>query len=178
MKGRIKYLLILIVCCCVLDSYGQDTTLLNFTFPSINGDTISFPANGGKKFLLVITASLDSNSSQLLELKKLQQQYSGAVNLVIIPTNDFNTEPGTNEMINSVFQSMSFTVSISSKLTVSGSQLSPFFDWLRRQTPLTGSNYSPSPFVKYLFNASGVLEKVFLATIRPMNSLVTTALSN
>ncbi len=169
----------MILCCWYLTSIGQDTTLLNFSLPSINGDTITFPSGGNKKFLLVVTASLDSNASQLLELKKLQQQYSGNVVLVLVPTNDFNSEPGTNEMIQSVFQSMSFSAKVSMKASIIGSNPNPLFNWLKVQIPLVGGTGQPVvPFVKYLFNTSGILERVFSSSTRPMNTTITSAISN
>jgi cell division protein FtsB len=63
-------------------SFGQNDSLTNFHSFSIataTGGILHFSTYAGKKILLVNTASLDKESSQLQKLQQLQNQYGTKV---------------------------------------------------------------------------------------------------
>jgi glutathione peroxidase len=80
---------------------AQNNPVYNFKVDSVAGNgKIDFNQFRGKKILIVNTASGDSNFNvQFKELMQLYQLYYEKLVIIAVPTNSFNTEPGTNQQV-------------------------------------------------------------------------------
>ncbi len=147
---------------------AQRTEIYSIKIDSIQGDhSIDFKAFKNRRLLIVTSASLDTNFSQLFELKKLREKKNEGLVVVVVPTNDFGNEPADNSQIASLFNELQLPFILCSKTVVLGDNSHPLFKWLTQKqlngvldTRITG------PFHKFLINANGKLEAVFSPTVR------------
>lgn len=130
----------------------------DFAFTSIDGAPLPLSQYRGKIVLVVNTASRCGFTSQYAGLQDLWERYRNRGLVVLgVPSNDFgNQEPGSEEEIKR-FCKESFGVDfpMTSKVSVKGSAVHPFYAWV---AGLLGSSGAPSwNFQKYLIGPDGRL---------------------
>lgn len=151
------------------------TSIYNYNLPALNGGTINLSSYTGKKILIVnIATQCPTASEQLQELKQLQTQYAATLQIIAIPSNDFNNmEPGTDSSINAALQSYNLNFPVAAKQHVSGNEAHPLFQWLQHKTQNgvmdTRVRWS---FTKFLVNAQGQLVTTFDPNTYAMDELV------
>ncbi len=165
-----------LICCMKLSA---QSTVYSFQLDSIAGSaSINFSAFTGKKILIVNTASLDSNATQYAELSSLQAYFADSLVVVIVPSNSFGTEPGSNSEITSFYtQSAYIRFPVAAKVSVTGSSIHPLYAWLTQQSQ-NGVMNSPvaAPFKKFLINKQGYLVGVFSNRIKPASPAMVSAI--
>ena len=174
---KIINLFILTVFC--FDGFSQDSTVYDFRADSIaNSRTINFSHFQDKKILIVNTATLDINSSQLIELNRLQNSHANNLVVVIFPSNDFNSEPGNNMSISNFLSGLNLSLTVGGKITVQGNGIHPLYYWLTHQSLSGVSDLKvKAPFQKYLIDESGRLVKMFNAQTKPMSQAIINAIT-
>jgi glutathione peroxidase len=140
-------------------SYSQ-SDFYKIKIKGIKNDSIDFANLRGKMVLIVNTAT-DSSEYQLNELELLQQKFkdSGLV-VLAVPSNDFNNEKASTEVVKSRYDKYDFDVT--EKQSVKGSQQSPLYAWLCNGS-LNGitDNIINGDFKKFLINRKGRLVGAF-----------------
>jgi glutathione peroxidase len=170
---------------CILFSvklHGQDslTNFHSFSIATATGGLLHFSTYAGKKILLVNTASLDKESSQLQKLQQLQNQYGTKVQVVGLPCTDFNNlEPETEEKIVEKYtQNFGVSFPITIKVVASGGTRHEIYKWLTRKS-LNGmmSSMVTDNFQKYLIDEQGHLLGVFDKIVDPLSTLIIDAIN-
>lgn len=139
----------------------------------INGEKLSMAQFRGKKILIVNTASKCGFTGQYSELEKLHHQFSGKLEILGFPCNDFLfQEPKNNNEI-AQFCELNYGISfvMSEKISIHSNQMHPIYKWLT-DSKLNGWN-SEKPswnFCKYLINESGELVLYANSLIEPYDS--------
>lgn len=174
MKNAI--LVILLTITAALQLHAQNQQIYNFKIDSVAGNNkIDFNVFRGKKILIVNTASADSNFNvQFKELMQLYQIYYEKLIIIVVPTNSFNTEPGTNQQIAARYnQTFKYKFPVTQKLQVMGNQIHPLFKWLSTRAENNVADYEVrKPFYKYLIGADGKLLAAFNEKVSPMSDLI------
>jgi glutathione peroxidase len=157
---------------------GQ-TSIYTYKVDSIAGQsTISFSSFQGKKILIVCTASGDTSFTQYDELKQLYQIYKDSLVIIVFPTNSFNTESGSNLQITTVYtQNNVYRFPVTGKVNVKNPGMHPLFEWLTSAVKNGMMNSSVNrPGYKYLINKNGQFRGVYGPRIRPMSSIMRSAI--
>ncbi len=155
-------------------------SIYTFSITSIDGRLIQLSQFRGKKILIVNTATKSHYASQISSLENLYQKYKSSLVIIMVPSNDFQHEPGTNaEIAQQVVSSYHPSFIISNITTVKGENSTPLYGWLSSFN-LNGAmdNPVPSDFTKYLINESGSLIGAFGRSVDPMDSVIQNALTN
>ena len=152
-------------------------SVYDFSFPSIEGGTLSLADYAGKPLFIVNTASECGFTGQYDGLQALYDEF-GDEGLVVIglPSNDFGKqETGTAEEIKSFCEvNFNITFPLSDKVKVKGDDAHPFYLWTKS---LTGFGGRPRwNFHKYLFDRNGQLVDWFATTTAPDNEKILTAI--
>ena len=152
-------------------------SVYDFSFPSIDGGTLSLADYAGKPLLIVNTASECGFTGQYDGLQALYDEF-GEAGLVVIglPSNDFGKqEKGTAEEIKSFCEvNFNITFPMSDKIKVKGDEAHPFYLWAKSQTSFAGR--PRWNFHKYLFNKDGQLADWFATTTAPDNEKIISAI--
>jgi glutathione peroxidase len=175
-----KALAFIIVSSIWFNTFSQDSTIYVFSVDSIiPGHTIDFSDFQNKKVLIINTATMDVNSSQLQELKRLQNLYSQNLVVVLFPSNDFNTEPGNNNSISGFLSNLNISFVVAGKISVLGNNIHPLYSWLGRQSLAGNPDLRVKvPFQKYLIDETGHVIKMFGAGTRPMAQEIIDAIND
>lgn len=156
------------------------SSIYSFTLPGINGNTINLNSYAGKKILIVnIATQCPTAQQQLQELKQLQTQYASTLQIIAIPSNDFNNmEPGTDSSINAALQSYNLNFPVSTKQHVSGNDAHPLFQWLqsKQQNGVMDARVRWS-FTKFLIGNNGQLLSVFDPKVYAMDEMLRDAIN-
>jgi len=157
------------------------TSIYTIKLDSIAGSNqIDFAAFQGRKILIVNTASQDTAASQYIELLQLKQLYKDSLIIVVVPSNSFNTEPGTNASISGFYsQSTAYKFPVASLSAVTGTNTNPLFLWLSQASQNAVMNITMNQsFQKFLVNRQGKLVGIFNASVRPYSFYVRNAIEN
>ena len=146
----------------------QAQTLYDFSYTTIQGETVKMDTLKGKKVLIVNTASKCGFTKQYKGLEDLYQKHKDQ-NFTIIgfPSNDFGgQEPGTNQEI-AEFCRLEYGVSfpMSQKVVVKGKDQSPLFQFLISQAPSTSE--IKWNFEKFLIDENGKVVERFSSMTSP-----------
>jgi glutathione peroxidase len=141
---------------------------------------IDFAAFAGKKILVVNMASGDTSFRQYGEIKQLSQLYSDSLIIVVIPVNNFNTEPGTDQQIGSLYShAAGLKIHIATKLSTSQVAVHPVFLWITNVAQNGVMNTVISrPGYKFLINKTGQLKGVFNPRVTPMGTTLRNAITS
>ena len=111
-----------------------DKLVYDFSFKSIDSETINLKDYKDKVILVVNVASRCGFTNQYKDLQKLWDTYNkNGLIIVGVPTNDFKQEPGTNKNIKD-FCETTFGINfpITEKSKVIGSDAHPFYIWAKK----------------------------------------------
>ena len=172
-----KSFFLMALICTAMISHSQNS-IYGFSVDSIaNQKKIDFSNFRNRKILIVNTATLDKNLSQIVELEKLQKQFPDSLVIVIFPTNDFNSEPADNPQIVSFLQHYHLSIMVGSKTSAKGDHISSLYQWITNQTINGATAPAVSEvFQKYLFDESGSMLAVFSSDIRPLSTTIINAI--
>ena len=158
------------------------TTAHDFTFKSIDGETLAMSEFAGKAVLVVNVASQCGLTPQYSGLEALWKEKGGKGLVVLgVPANDFGAqEPGTENEIKT-FCETRFAVDfpMTAKEHVIGPQAHPLYKWV--ETELGEAAAPKWNFHKYLFNKDGTIAGTFGSRTEPsdaeMNAAIDRALN-
>ena len=133
--------------------------LYNFELKDIDLNPVHLNQYKGKTLLIVNVASKCGYTPQYADLQSLYNEYNHrGLEILAFPCNQFgNQEPGTRQDIKS-FCDLNFNVTfkIFDKVDVNGSNASPVFDFLKKQSPgIMGSEAIKWNFTKFVIDKSG-----------------------
>jgi glutathione peroxidase len=161
-------------------SFGQ-TSVYTLKIDSLGRNKIiDFAAFAGKKILVVNIASGDTSIRQYGEIKQLSQLYKDSLVIVVIPVNNFNTEPGTDQQIASSYShAAGLNIPIATKLSTAEVAAHPLFVWLTSAAQNGVMNtVIRRPGYKFLINKTGQLRGVFNPRVTPMNATLRNAITS
>ena len=133
--------------------------LYNFELKDIDLNPVHLNQYKGKTLLIVNVASKCGYTPQYADLQSLYDEYNHrGLEILAFPCNQFgNQEPGTRQDIKS-FCDLNFNVTfkIFDKVDVNGSNASPVFEFLKKQSPgIMGSEAIKWNFTKFVIDKSG-----------------------
>lgn len=138
------------------------------------GETVSFEQFNGKKVLIVNLASQCGFTPQYSQLEELYQQHKDDIIVLGFPSNDFGgQEPGSDEDIEN-FCKVNFGVTfpLFKKDHVKGEKKQSVYQWLTDAEKNGWNNNDPDwNFNKYLVDENGSLQKVYSASVSPLEIL-------
>lgn len=139
--------------------------LYNFELKDIDLNPVHLNQYKGKTLLIVNVASKCGYTPQYADLQSLYNEYNHrGLEILAFPCNQFgNQEPGTRQDIKS-FCDLNFNVTfkIFDKVDVNGSNASPVFDFLKKQSPgIMGTEAIKWNFTKFVIDKSGKSVKRF-----------------
>ena len=142
-----------------------------FSFVTLDGQTLPLSQYSGKALLLVNTASRCGFTRQYADLQNLWQRYRNQGLVVLgVPSNDFGgQEPGSETEIK-VFCETNFDVDfpLTEKVNIKGSAAHPFYRWARDSL---GTMSKPRwNFHKYLITPDGKIADWFSTVTSPTSS--------
>ena len=148
----------------------------DFTFKSIDGESLPLSQFHGKPILLFNSASKCGFTSQYSGLQRIHEKYKDNGLIVLgVPSDNFNQEPGTEKEIKE-FCMVNFNINffLTSKNDVVGENAHPIFKWINE-------NYKVKPkwnFYKFLINKDGKLEKHFSSMTAPSSQNIINAIES
>lgn len=144
-----------------------DKLVYDFSFKSIDSETINLKDYKDKVILVVNVASRCGFTNQYKDLQKLWDTYNkNGLIIVGVPTNDFKQEPGTNKNIKD-FCETTFGINfpITEKSKVIGSDAHPFYIWAKKNY---GLGAIPKwNFHKIIINKEGKVSNTFGSITNP-----------
>ena len=149
---------------------NQNTSIYDFQFVDIDGNTINLANFIGKPLLIVNTASRCGFTPQYEGLQNLFSLYHKTdLTIIAVTSNSFNQEYSSTEDIMK-FCLVNYNVGFitSSPIEVKGSQPHPIFKWIKNE-------YNQSPnwnFYKYLFDREGQLVKSWSSITKPNSNKI------
>jgi glutathione peroxidase len=149
----------------------------DFSFPAIDGGTLSLADFKGKPVLVVNTASECGYTPQYAGLEKLWRTYRERGLVVLgVPSNDFGAqEPSTEPVIKSFCQvNYGVDFPLTAKQTVIGGRAHPFYRWVAAEL---GEDAAPKwNFHKYLVAPDGSLAGLWPSAVDPLDRKITAAI--
>lgn len=138
---------------------------------AVDGNGIIDPVNfRGKKLLIINTASRCGFTPQYSKWEAFYQNNKHQLEIIACPSNDFMyQEPGTNSDIEKFCRDeMGVSYFISEKISVTGKNKHPLFDWLSNSEKNGWCKREPVwNFSKYLLNENGELVAWLDPAIQP-----------
>ncbi|MDE3185706.1 MAG: redoxin family protein [Bacteroidota bacterium] len=156
------------------------TSIYNFSITDQNGNTISLENFKGKKILFVNSASGSPYVRQLASLDTLYEKYKDSLEVIVIPSNTFHSEPKSNAAIKDFIQETYHVhYLISEKTDVAGGSQSSLYKWLTHYTEngMMDNNINED-FYKFLIDQQGRLVGIFAPSVDPMSDEMQSAIKN
>ncbi len=169
-RSSVRFLLLALLTLLAGPAMAEEraTTAHDFSFTSIEGESLPLSAYTGKVVLLVNTASRCGFTPQYSDLQAVWSRYRAAGLVVLgVPSNDFGgQEPGSEAEIKQ-FCEVNFDVDfpLTSKEHVVGEAAHPFYRWAAAEL-----GFAAKPrwnFHKYLIGPDGRLVDWFATTTKP-----------
>lgn len=154
-------------------------TLFDFKVKSIDGQSVDLSIYKGKKILIVNTASECGYTPQYEGLEKLYEKYKSKLVIIGFPANNFGgQEPGTDSDIKT-FCSKNYGVTfpMMSKVSVTGSDIAPLFQWLTTQENPDFTGDIKWNFEKFLLDENGKLIHRFRSKVTPDDAALIAAIN-
>ena len=148
-------------------SANYSSLVYDFTFNSIDGNTIKLDNFRNKVIVVVNVASRCGYTPQYEDLQKLWVDYEKK-NLVVIgvPTNNFKQEPGSNKEIKD-FCETNFGIDfpMTEKVNVIGGDAHPFYKWAKQNHGLAA--IPKWNFHKIIIGKNGKVVDTFASFTKP-----------
>jgi len=144
----------------------------DFTVNDLSGKPTSLKDFQGKTVILINVASKCGFTPQYADWQKFHEEHGDEVAVLGFPANDFmSQEPGSSEEIAEFCQkNYGVTFKMFEKVTVTGKDKAPLYDWLSKKELNGWNNQEPTwNFCKYLINKEGKLTHFFESKITPNN---------
>jgi len=144
----------------------------DFTVNDLSGKPTSLKDFQGKTVILINVASKCGFTPQYADWQKFHEEHGDKVAVLGFPANDFmSQEPGSSEEIAEFCQkNYGVTFTMFEKVTVTGKDKAPLYDWLSKKELNGWNNQEPTwNFCKYLINKEGKLTHFFESKITPNN---------
>ncbi len=155
---------------------AQNTLIYDYSFKSIDGETISLKQFKGKKILFVNVASKCGFTGQYEQLQELHEKYGDKLVLIGFPCDQFGgQEPGSEEEIKGFCQkNYGVEFLMASKINVKGKEQHLIYQWLTQEAlnNIEDSNVAWN-FSKYLIDENGSYIKHFKSKVNPMSAEIT-----
>jgi glutathione peroxidase len=142
----------------------------DFTVNDLSGKPTSLKDFQGKTVILINVASKCGFTPQYADWQKFHEEHGDKVAVLGFPANDFmSQEPGSSEEIAEFCQkNYGVTFKMFEKVTVTGKDKAPLYDWLSKKELNGWNNQEPTwNFCKYLINKEGKLTHFFESKITP-----------
>jgi glutathione peroxidase len=156
------------------------SSIYNYQFNSITGETVSMNAYRGKKILLVNIATGSQRATQLTALQELYSTHNDKLVVIGFPSNSFGNESHSNTVIKDICLSqygVSFPLSAVSP--VSGANLSGVYQWFANSNENgTGSFTLTADFQKFLINEQGKLIGIYSPSVLPTDPAIVDAVNS
>ncbi|HEX3025034.1 MAG TPA: hypothetical protein VHP12_07465 [Chitinophagaceae bacterium] len=168
--------LILFFCLMVM----MKSTMAQKEFYSIKIDSIGekkkidFSSFKNKNILFIICASKDSCFWQMGEAIQLKKLYNDKLEIVIIPSNDYSTEPNDDDSFFEVYNKPEYSsLIITAKIDSKKNKENSFIDWIGDNSRNGSiSMHFDKAFQKILVNKNGEVTGVFNKEIAPLNNVI------
>ena len=144
-----------------------DQLVTDFSFKSVEGNTINLADYKDKVILVVNVASRCGFTNQYEGLQTLWSEYKDKGLVVIgVPSNNFRQEPGTNKEIKNFCEStFGIDFLITEKISVKGDDAHSFFTWAKKNY---GSSAVPKwNFHKIIIGKNGKVVETFSSITKP-----------
>jgi len=167
---RIVRLCFLFLVTFMADSMFAESTIYNFTLPSIDGKPMPLSDFKGKVILMVNVASQCGYTPQYTALEALYEKYKDRGFVIVgFPANDFGAqEPGTNDQIKTFCsRKYSVTFPLYSKISVKGSNQAPLYQYLTEKTDSSIKGDIKWNFTKFLVDRNGHVVRRFEPAVTP-----------
>ena len=169
-RGKLYQFLSLEVLILMVTPAFADSSIYDFTLPSIDGQSMPLSNFKGKVVLLVNVASRCGFTPQYKGLEALYERYKDQ-GLVILgfPANNFGAqEPGTNQEIKTFCSSKySVTFPMYAKVSVKGADQTPLYQYLTQQADPTHTGDIKWNFTKFLVDRNGQVVQRFESAVTP-----------
>ena len=152
------------------NSVANSKNAYEFTFNSIDGNTIDLNNYKDQVILIVNVASRCGFTNQYEDLQTLWDKYKSK-NLVVIgvPTNNFKQEPGSNSDIKDFCEStFGITFPMTEKINVLGKNSDPFYKWAKESFGIAA--IPKWNFHKIIINKKGNIVDTFSSITKPSSS--------
>ena len=155
------------------------TSIYDLSVQLNNGKELNLGQYKGKKILLVNTASNCGYTNQYDDLQQLYRKYSGNLEIIGFPANDFHEqEKGSDEEI-AQFCKVNFGVTfplVKKSVVVPAPDQHPVYQWLTKKEENGWNEQAPTwNFSKYLLDENGHLTDYFDPSISPLSKEVVAA---
>ena len=167
-----------IVALCIL-SIGLSAQVLqtfyDFSWPTINGDTISMGQYAGQKVMVVNCASYCVYTPEYAPLKRLDSIYASRYNFTIVgyPSNDFLNQGGTDSAIIATCHQYEVNFQIMSPVSIVTGDTAPLYKWLQRRDLNGVSDAHVSwNFNKFLIDRQGHWVRWIDSPVSPMDTSI------
>jgi glutathione peroxidase len=156
-------------------------SIYDFTLPSIDGQPTPLSGFKGKVMLVVNVASQCGYTPQYSALEAIYEKYKSQGFVIVgFPANNFGAqEPGTNAEIKT-FCSRKYNVSFPmyAKVSVKGSDQTPLYQYLTKQTSAPIAGEIKWNFTKFLVDRNGNVVRRFEPAVTPDSPEVVSAIQN
>lgn len=142
----------------------------DFTFPSIDGGTVSMQDWTGQPVLVVNTASRCGFTSQYEDLQALYDRFSSRGLVVLaVPSDDFRQELATAEEVKKFCEvNFNLTLPMTDITHVKGPEAHPFYQWLKAEHGFTpGWNFN-----KVLIGPEGEVMGTWGSAVKPQSRAI------
>ena len=145
------------------------SSIYEYSFETITGDSVAFESFIGKKILIFNAASKCTYTSQYQEFQKLHEKYQDELVVIGFPANNFESqEPGSNEEIAAFCQkNYGVTFLMAAKVSVSGDDIHPIFNFLCNEKNAGFTGPIKWNFEKFILDEKGFLLNRFRSQIKP-----------
>jgi glutathione peroxidase len=168
-KRAVQICLMLMVTFMTVSTFA-DSTIYNFTLPSIEGQPMPLADFKGKVVLMVNVASQCGYTPQYTALEALYEKYKDRGFVIVgFPANNFGAqEPGTNVEIKTFCsRKYSVTFPLYAKVSVKGSDQTPLYQYLTEKTGPSIKGEIKWNFTKFLVDRNGHVVRRFEPAVTP-----------
>ena len=146
------------------------SNVYDFTLPSIDGQPAPLADFKGKVILVVNVASQCGYTPQYSALEAVYEKYKSQGFVIVgFPANNFGAqEPGTNQEIKT-FCTRKYSVAFPmyAKVSVKGSDQTPLYQYLTKQTSAPNAGEIKWNFTKFLVDRQGNVVRRFEPAVTP-----------
>lgn len=156
------------------------TSIYDLNVQLNNGKELNLGQYKGKKILLVNTASNCGYTNQYEDLQELYKKFSGSLEIIGFPANDFHEQEKGNDEEIAQFCKINFGVTfplVKKSVVVPSPQQHPVYQWLTKKDENGWNEQAPTwNFSKYLLDENGNLTDYFDPPVSPLSNEVVNAI--